>query len=77
MKKILIAVLSLMCLVLVGCGAEPTTTTTKQTSTTVAVKLETPQNLAIVKGVVTFDSVEGADSYSLKIMRNEILSLSM
>ena len=76
MKKILIAVLSLMCLVLVGCGAEPTTTTTKQTSTTVAVKLETPQNLAIVKGVVTFDSVEGADSYSLKIMQDGALVMN-
>ena len=77
MKKILISVFSLLCLILVGCTNETTTeVTTEEPTTSSSINLEAPQDLAIEKGVVSFSLVEDAESYTLKIMQDGVLVMN-
>jgi len=48
---------------------EDVTTTKEDVTTTEGAKLDAPTGLSIEKGVVSFNEVEGADSYTLKIMQ--------
>ena len=86
MKKISILLLFLLSLLLVGCTVvtSSSNTTTENNNTTISTDsnsqtesttnevntLVAPTNLKIEKGIVSFDLVEGAQSYTLKIRQN-------